>query len=164
MNDDTKKKPAEEEVVEDGDEQLSELEEQLQKARASELRAMADYQNLVRRTQEDRVKMMKFAVLSAVEGLLEPIDNLYLAKEQLKDKGLEMVYQQFMRALQNEGAEEIEVMGKEFDPSTMEVVSTEKVDNAKQDKKVIKVAQRGYRLNGEVIRHAKVTIGEAKKS
>jgi molecular chaperone GrpE len=171
MSDDQKKKRQQEEEIEEVQEDieteeenveadLEELQQQLQNARASEIRAMADYQNLVRRTQEERLKMVKFAALSIVGGLLQPLDHLYLAKEQLKDKGLDMVYQQFVQALQNEGVEEIEVFGKEFDPETMEVVSKEEVKDAKQDKKVVKVVQRGYRLNGEVIRHAKVTIGE----
>ena len=145
------------------DQQLTVLQTQLQNARASELRAMADYQNLVRRTQDDRIKMIKFAGLSVVESLLQPLDHLAMAKDQLKDQGLDMVYQQFVQALQNEGLEEIEVLGKEFDPTTMEVVSKEVVANEKQMNKVVKVAQRGYKLNGEVIRHAKVVIGEVKK-
>lgn len=144
------------------DGQLAEMQTLLQKARESEIRAMADYQNLVRRTQEDRLKLVKFAALSAIEGLLEPLDHLFLAKEQLKDPGLNMVYQQFVQALQAEGLEEIEVLAKEFDPATMEVVATEEVADQKQDQKVIKVAQRGYRLHGDVIRHAKVTLGKKK--
>jgi molecular chaperone GrpE len=175
MNDDQKKKLQQEEpeMAEEqlgkevadsqSDPQIADLQKQVQNARTSELRAMADYQNLVRRTQEDRIKMVKFAALSLIESLLQPLDHLALAKEQLKDKGLDMVHQQFVQALQNEGVEEIAVVGKEFDPETMEVVNKEEVTDAKQDKKVIKVVQRGYRLNGEVIRHAKVTVGEVKK-
>jgi molecular chaperone GrpE len=136
------------------------LQQQLIAAQEGERRAIADYQNLMRRTQEERIKMIKMASRSVVEAILQPLEHLFLAKEQLKDKGLEMVYQQFQRALAEEGLEEIQVMGKEFDPHTMEVVDKQQVEDHNQVGKVIKITQRGYTLNGDVVRHAKVIIGE----
>jgi len=144
-------------------EELNQLQTDLQKARESELRAMADYQNLVRRTQEDYGKMAKFANLTLIESLLQPLEHLYLAKEQLKDQGLSMVYQQFMQVMQEEGLEEINALGKEFDSATMEVVNKENVAKQDQVNKVLKVAQRGFRLHGDVIRHTKVIVGEMAK-
>ena len=146
--------------LEDIEKELEQLKKEVGLARESERRAVADYQNLHRRTQEDKGKMAKFAARSVVESILQPLEHLYLAKEQLKDKGLDMVYQQFQMVLQNEGLEEISVMGKEFDPETMEVVHKEKVEDATQVGKVVRVMQRGYRLNGEVLQHAKVVVGE----
>ncbi len=143
--------------------EVAKLQEQLAQAQESERRAIADYKNLVRRTQEDRVKMAKLAALSVIESILQPLEHLYLAQEQLKDKGLQMVYQQFIEALRSEGVEEIDVMGKEFDPHAMEVVEKQAVDDEKQVGKIVKVLSRGYRLNNEVIRHAKVVVGEMKK-
>jgi molecular chaperone GrpE len=140
--------------------ELEHLQTSLLQAQESERRAIADYHNLMRRTQEERVKMVKLAGREIIEGLLQPLEHLYLAKEQLKDKGLDMVYQQFQQALRSEGVEEIECLGKEFDPHTMEVVGKESVKESKQIDKVVKIAQRGYRLNGEVIRHVKVVVGE----
>jgi molecular chaperone GrpE len=141
-------------------ETLSKLQMDVQQAQEAEKRAMADYHNLVRRTQEEKIRMVKFAAKSMAESILQPLEHLFLAKEQLKDKGLDMVYQQFQQALQNEGLEEIACLGKEFDPHTMEVVDKKPVEDKKQSGKVIQIMQRGYRLNGEVIRHAKVVIGE----
>jgi molecular chaperone GrpE len=140
-------------------EKLKTVEESAHLAQENEKRAVADYQNLMRRTQEEKIKMIKFASRSVVESILQPLEHLFLAKEQLKDKGLEMVYQQFQTALKDEGLEEISVLGKEFDPQMMEVVDKQLVEDQKQVNKVIKVLQRGYTLNGEVIRHAKVIIG-----
>jgi molecular chaperone GrpE len=150
---------ADEEVV-TADAEVLRLEEELQKARMSELRAMADYQNLVRRTQDERIKIVKMASRDVIENILQPLDHLFLAQAQLKDKGLDMVAQQFQRSLQEQGLEEIDCVGKEFDPTTMEVVTKEVAEDKKQVNKVIKVVQKGYTLNGEVIRHAKVIIGE----
>jgi molecular chaperone GrpE len=144
----------------DSDE-VARLTEELAQARAAERRAVADYQNLLRRTQEERVKMMKFAGRDVIESILQPLEHLFLAKEQLKDQGLNMVYQQFQQALRSEGLEEIECLGKEFDPQTMEAISYQKAEAAMVSK-VALVSQRGYKLNGEVIRPAKVIIGTDK--
>jgi molecular chaperone GrpE len=140
--------------------ELAQAQEFLQKARESELRAMADYHNLVRRTQEERVKMAKLAALTFIEKLLQPMDHLFLAKEQLKDPGLNMVYQQFVDALGEEGLEVFDPMGQKFDVNSMEVVSKEKIKDEKQVDMVVKVMSRGYKLHGEVIQHAKVIVGE----
>src|SRR5260221_383416 len=90
-------------VLNEIEQELEDLKKEVEYARESERRAVADYQNLHRRTQEDRVKMVKMAARNVVESILQPLEHLYLAKEQLKDKGLDMVYQQFQMALQNEG-------------------------------------------------------------
>jgi molecular chaperone GrpE len=159
----TRGSSSQDQSAEMSNEELNQLQIDLQKARESELRAMADYQNLVRRTQEDYGKMAKFANLTLIESLLQPLEHLFLAKEQLKDQGLNMVYQQFMQVMQEEGLEEINALGKEFDPATMEVVNKEDVTKADQVNKVVKVTQRGFRLHGDVIRHAKVVVGEMAK-
>jgi molecular chaperone GrpE len=145
--------------IEDLTTQVLQLQAVLTASEEQARRAQADYQNLQRRVQEDRVKLMKMAGRSVLESILEPLDNLYLAGEQLKDPGLKMVLQQFNQVLKEEGLEEVAVMGKEFDAQTMDVVDKQVVDDPKQLSKVIKVMRRGYRLNGEVIRHAKVVIG-----
>lgn len=157
-DDQRKTQPAQQADVEA---QVTELQDQLVRAQENERRAVADYQNLMRRTQEERIKIAKLAARDVVESILQPLEHLYLAKEQLKDRGLDMVYQQFQQALRNEGLEEIEVIGQEFDPHTMEVVDKKPVSDQQHINKVIQVTQRGYRLNGEVIRHAKVVIGMA---
>jgi len=124
-------------------------------ARGREQRALADYQNLVRRTREDRSKVAKIAGRDFIESLLEPFEHLSLAAEQLKDPGINMVVTELWQALASQGLQEIEAMGKKFDVNTMEVV--ERVGDGDI---VVKVIRRGYMLNGEVIQHAKVVVGE----
>jgi molecular chaperone GrpE len=139
--------------------EVEQLKKQLAEAQEQERRSRADYSNLSRRTQEERGKLIKLAGLSVIESLLEPLHHLDLATQQLGDKGLNMVYQQFVRALEDQGLVELKVSGKEFDPNLMEVVGKEKSDT-KNAGKVVKVVKKGYSLNGEVVQHAKVIIGE----
>ena len=138
---------------------IAELQEQLRKAQEDERRAFADYQNVTRRAQEDRSKLIKLAAKDVVMSILLPLDHLHLAKEQLKDHGLDMVYQQFQQALAGQGVQEIDAIGQPFDELKMEVIDKRPVNDPIQVNVVIGVTQRGYTLHGEVIRHARVVIG-----
>ncbi len=135
--------------------EIAVLAEQVSALKEDVLRSQADYQNLLRRTQEERSKLIKLASASLVEDLVQPLDHLSMAVEQINDPGLEMVHKQFWSVLEQHGLAEIAVLGKTFDPRLMEVVEK----NGDSDV-VTKVVTRGYTLNGEVIRHAKVIVGE----
>lgn len=134
---------------------IAELEAALLASSEREKRVLADYQNVVRRSQEDRIRFIKMAASEFVESLLAPLDHLSLAATQLQDAGLNMVITELWQVLKTQGLEEIEVLNKSFDVSVMEVV-----DKKGKASKVTSVVSRGYRLNGEVIRHAKVVLGD----
>jgi molecular chaperone GrpE len=126
----------------------------LHQAQEREKRALADYQNLVRRNQEERSRLLKFANKELIESLMQPISHLSIAAQQIKDKGLDMVVQDFRKVLEEAGLEEINPEGEAFDIETMEVI-----DKEGKGETVIKVVKPGYKLNGEVIQHAKVIVG-----
>ncbi|MCC6710854.1 MAG: nucleotide exchange factor GrpE [Candidatus Pacebacteria bacterium] len=130
-----------------------ELEQQLHQAQEKEKRSLADYQNLLRRTQEERLKSIKLANQTLLEELVQPLEHLEMAAGQLNDPGLNMVLGQLKKVLTEAGLAEIEVMGKEFDVNLMEVVEKQAEGN-----KVVKVVRKGYLLNGVVIQHAKVVL------
>ena len=115
---------------------------------------MADYKNLIRRTQEERGKVAKLSTRDFAETILQPLEHLSLAAEQVNDPGINMVATELWQALESQGLQEIETAGKTFDVETMEVVERMGEGDA-----VVKVVSRGYMLNGEVIRHAKVVVG-----
>lgn len=144
-----------------GSDQVAELTTQLQQARQaetrakeSELRSLADYHNLVRRTQDDRIKLVKFANKELISDLLQPLDHLGLAADQLNDSGLNMTIQQLWKVLNEYGLEEINPLNQPFDVTLMDVVEK------KGDTEIVtNVIKKGYKLNGEVIQHAKVAVG-----
>ena len=133
--------------------QLSLLQKQLADSLEREKRALADYQNLVKRNQEDRLKLIRLANKDLIETLLTPLEHLNLAAEQLDDQGLNMVVRDFWQVLEEAGLEEIYPKGEKFDLATMEVV-----EKKGEGDRVSKVVRRGYRLNGQVIQHAKVIV------
>lgn len=137
---------------------FKQLQEELTTAQEKEKRALADYQNLLRRTEQERGRIARFANRQLIEKLLPVVDGLDKAAEQLQDSGLDIVANQLWSVLKEAGLEKIKPLGKEFDVETMEAVSRQGDEN-----QVVDVAQEGYRLKGEVIQHAKVVLGNLEK-
>lgn len=125
----------------------------IEQYRSQAERALADYQNLVRRQQDDRQKFARLANLDFISSLLEPLDHLQLASAQLKDKGLEMVVGQLTEKLKSQGLESINPLGQAFDVATMEAV-----DIQGEGKTVGSVIKPGWKLYDQVIQHAKVGL------
>jgi molecular chaperone GrpE len=141
---------------------LDDLQAQLEKAQAGEMRAKADYHNLVRRNQEERLQFVKMATKDVVSGLLQPLEHLGMAATQINDTGLNMVIDQFWQQLAQQGLTEVEAMGLPFDITSMEVVEGIPQENGQaesESEKVIEVQRKGYKLNGEVIQYARVVLG-----
>jgi molecular chaperone GrpE len=128
---------------------------ELGEAREKEQRALADYQNLVRRTQEERSRVARLAARNFIEDILQPIEHLSMAVDQVNDSGLNMIKDQLWKALERNGLKEFNPLGEKFDVETMEAV--EKNDDGDT---VVKVVNRGYFLNGEIVQHAKVVTGK----
>lgn len=139
----------------DRDQEIVALQQALKSAQESERRALADYQNVVRRNAEQQAHFVKFATKEIVESLLEPLNHLDLAAKQLNDAGLNMVIDQFWQKLQDAGLQKKEVLGLPFDVDLMEAVKTEGAGEV-----VVAVHQPAYTLNGEVIQHARVVMGD----
>lgn len=138
--------------VKPGEKQREELIEQLT---GQWQRAVADYQNLEKRTAAEKVQYYKLASATLITRLLPVLDGLSQAQQHLKDPGLELIGKQLMAVLTDEGLAEIEALGQPFDPLIMECV--EQVSGEKNV--VVRVDQKGFRLHELVIRPAKVAVG-----
>lgn len=129
-----------------------ELEERLK-------RALADYQNLEKRVEEERKLLSKLSASLLIEKLLPVLDNLENAQGHLKDEGLEMVIKQFKEIFAQEGVEEIAAKGSQFNPNLHEAVETQEGDS---DNTIVKVLTKGYKIEDTVLRHAKVIVTKKK--
>lgn len=130
---------------------------QVEEYKMKYLRAIADYQNFERRIQDQRVEWTKNANKSLMSKLLTFLDDLERAEVFLSDKNLAHVKSTFYKLLKNEGLEEIEVLNKEYDPNTAEVINMEE---GKEDNIVIAVLRKGYTFNGQILRVAQVTVSK----
>lgn len=122
-------------------------------------RALADYQNLERRIDEERRLLSHLSSALVIEKLLPVLDNLENAQKHLKDEGLEMVIKQFKDVLTSEGVEEIVSEGSPFDPNLHEATD---IAQDEKDGIILKVIRKGYKINDKVIRPAQVVVGNNK--
>lgn len=123
-------------------------------------RALADYQNLEKRSREHHSELVKLANRDLILRLLPILDTLKMAENHVSDQGLSLSIKQFTDALKNEGAEKIEVTGKKFDPSIMECVEVKEGEEGK----VMEEVREGYwyPADGEIIRPTQVKVGKEK--
>lgn len=148
--------------------QIEQLEAQLQAARDAELRAQADAVNVQRRAQTEVEKARKFALERFVGELLPVVDNLERAlaaggdSEAAKPiiEGVELTLKSFVDALQKHGVEAVDPTGEPFDPQTAQAMTM--VENPDvEPNTVTAVMQKGYTLNGRLLRPAMVIVSKA---
>lgn len=138
--------------------ELNRCEEKCLQIEGKYKRALADYQNLLRQTAREKEEFAKYANENLLLEILPVYDHLKLALKHVdknsNDKWLEgvgYILKQFKDVLNKLGVEEIITVGEKFDPNTMEALKGE-------GEIVQEEASSGYKLNGKVIKHAKVIL------
>ncbi len=128
------------------------------------LRLQADYDNFRRRSREDMQQLSIFVSAELLGKFLPVLDNFKRAADSnsTKDaenlrKGIELIYRQFEKAMQDAGVEEIASLGAQFDPNLHEAVM--RCENSElPDGQIDMVLEEGYKLKDKVIRHSKVRV------
>ena len=128
------------------------------------MRLMADFQNFKRRADRERSEIYARANENIVTQLLDVADNFEraLADDSAEEdenfrKGMEMIYSQLMDVLAKAGVSEIIAEGEEFDPNFHNAVMMEDTDKVESGK-ISEVLQKGYTLNGRVVRPSMVKV------
>ena len=135
------------------------LQQQLNEAQDKYKRALADYQNLVRRTQEQKSEWIRMSNKDLILKILPILDTIMLTAKHSEEKGLLFTIDQFVKMLQEEGITKILTVGETFNPHTMEAITT--IEGEKE--KVIEEARTGYMLGEIVLRPAQVVVGNGEK-
>lgn len=136
-------------------EEESGTEQKIKEVNDKYLRALADYQNLEKQTQNWKEEFAKYANSDLIKKLLEVLDDLEKAQDHLQDEGLQIIIGKLQKVLAEEGLEELNLEGREFNPEEAEVVSTEPKE---QENIILKVLQKGYKLKDKIIRPARVIV------
>jgi molecular chaperone GrpE len=163
-----KEKTTEPQVAEEtADEKILRLETELKDANDKYLRALAEQQNLVKRQAAEKEDFVRYANQEVISEFLMVYDHLKLslvhADEQIKKsawaQGVEYTVKQFKDLLAVNGVEEIKTTGEKFNPAEMEAVEGPSTSSGQATgEKVAKEIMAGYKLNGKVIRAARVTL------
>lgn len=122
-------------------------------------RTQADFINLRRRDEEAKTEFLKFARFSLVEELIPVLDSFNIALSG-GHKDFEPLYNQLVAVLKGNGLEETNPLGETFSPHEHEALATVHTGKHEENHKVLEVLQKGYKLNGKLVRPAKVKVGE----
>lgn len=152
------------------EEQLNKAEQDAQKYSEMCLRLQAEIQNLQRRSEQNLEKAHKFGLEKFAESLLPVVDSLEMALENLSKQenapqlasikeGNELTLKILMDTLKKFNIEQIDPVKKPFDPSFHEAIMMQE-SNAVPPNTILKVVQKGYLLNGRVLRPARVIIAK----
>ena len=148
---------------------LGESEAKVSAQRDGVLRGKAEVENMRRRVTMDVEKAHKFALNKFANELLPVVDNLDRAlaaidqtDEQFKSivEGIEMTVSSLNRALEKSGVEQINPVGETFNPELHQAMTMIEVPGAEPNS-VIDVMQKGYQLNGRLLRPAMVVVAKA---
>ena len=151
---------------------IKELAEELLSVKDKALRDAAEMENYKKRLRADKESAVKFANEALIKDLLDPLDNFSRAVEAAGSTGdvesiktgISMVESQLQSILRNNwGLEPYSPEGEDFNPSEMEACLVQEDENLDREK-VLQVLLKGYKLNGKVIRAAKVMVGKPKKN
>ncbi len=131
-------------------------------------RLYADFENYRRRTAKERIEWLKTAGEETVLAILPILDDMERAVAHNKNineaaplkEGMELIQQKFRNLIISRGVEPMETIGKSFDPDFHDAVTNLESPSQEMKGKVIEEVQKGYLLNGKVIRHAKVVVGK----
>ena len=128
------------------------------------IRLMADFQNYKKRTAKEISDIRSSASEKVMTKILDVLDNFERAFEQGTTdekyaEGVENIFQQLIKVLEDSGLTEMEVVGQEFDPNFHNAAVMEETDEFESGK-ISGVIQKGYSLNGKVIRPPMVKVAK----
>lgn len=145
--------------------EIDELKSEVDRLKNAYAKAYADTENVKKRLQNEADTNKKYRIQSFAKEILPAIDNLERAmaasdeSESQLMKGVEMIYNQLIKSLKDEGVEEIDCLNKKFDPNFEQSIMVEKKEGVEPGV-VIEVLQKGYMLKDRVLRAAMVKISE----
>lgn len=148
------------------DEEINALKAKLSAEKDDYVRLMAEFETFRRRTAEDRLSLINSAASDTIKGLLPVLDDFERAINMLKNsedkaakEGTSLIYNKLISYLKTKGLEAIEAKGEKFDTDLHEAVAQVPVEEKSKKGLVFDVVSTGYKLNGKILRFAKVVVG-----
>ena len=170
-NNEETKEEAQEETVVQQEEPAEDFEKKYEDLNNKYLRLAADFDNFRKRMASERQDLLKYAAADVLAKIISVLDTFDRAKDSLKDidncstvkESYELAYKQLLDTLKKVGMEEIEALGKEFNPNEHEAITQVPTDEFEEDHVAV-VAQKGYKLLDKVLRPALVGVAKKKEN
>jgi molecular chaperone GrpE len=149
------------------EQKVIELEKKIAEEKEKYLRLYSEFDNYRKRSIRERNDLTKTAGEEFFRAVLPVIDDFERALKAADNtgdinaiaEGVQLIYSKFKSILKQKGLEEMEAAGKSFDADVMEAITSIPAPNDDLKGKVVDEIEKGYSLNGKVIRYAKVVIG-----
>ena len=150
----------------DKDEIISQQKNRIDEMTDKFLRLHAEFDNYKKRTSKERLELIKTASADVISAMLPVLDDFERAisafpddetMKSLKD-GLVLIYEKYKSVLAKSGLEEIKSMGEVFNTDHHEAIANVPAQSEEQKGRIIDVTEKGYYLNGVVLRFAKVVV------
>ena len=157
-----------EETAEEPVDELEQLKLQLEESKKEYMFLMAEFDNFRKRTLKEKAEIIKTATERAMKDILPVIDDFERGLAAMKEsndaealrEGIEIIYNKFIKYLEQNGVKEIQSTDAEFDTEYHEAIAMVPLGDEEKKGKVIDTVAKGYTLNDKVIRHAKVAVAE----
>ena len=155
-------------IAEEADEKVSKLEAEVAALNDKYLRLYSEFDNYRKRTMRERIELSKTASAEVITAMLPVIDDLERAIKSHSEAGesvsaltdgVNLIYGKFLAVLGQQGLGQMKSAGEEFDTDFHEAVTNIPAPQPELKGKVVEEIQKGYLLNGKVIRFAKVVVG-----
>lgn len=146
--------------------ETNELQEKYNELNDKYVRLYSEYDNYRKRTANEKIELIKTAAEATINAMLPVLDDFERAlptMEKSEDKsnyeGALLIYNKLKKTLEQKGLEEINANGADFNTDEHEALTQIPAPEESLKGKVIDVIQKGYKLNGKVIRFARVVVG-----
>lgn len=146
--------------------EITKLKEDLDDAKDKYLRLFAEFDNYKKRTVKERFELMKTAAQETIVAILPVLDDFDRAKKssdngsEVFSEGVQLVYQKLYTTLENLGLTSLESNGEKFDEEFHDAITDIPAPSEELKGKIVDTLEKGYILNGKIIRHAKVVVGK----
>lgn len=149
------------------EEKIAMLEQEINQYKELALRKAAEFENYKRRTENDQLNLLKYAAESLIIKLLPTIDDFERSLEHMNEEtdvqkikeGVQLIYNKFVKILDDQGVKKMESIGKPFSVEFHEALM-QRADDSVPPHTVIDELETGYTYKDRVIRHAKVIVSE----
>ena len=148
--------------------EIDQLKQQLETSNKEYMFLMAEFDNFRKRTIKEKAEIIRNATEKAMKELLPVVDDFERGlaamaettdAEAVKD-GMELIYNKFIKYLEQNGVKAIDSTGADFDTELHEAIAMVPSPDESQKGKVIDTVMKGYTINGKVIRHSKVAVAQ----
>ncbi|MBK5284242.1 MAG: nucleotide exchange factor GrpE [Bacteroidia bacterium] len=143
------------------------LEEDLAMTKDKLLRLYSEFDNYKKRTLREKIEFSKMANADIILAMLPVLDDFERAMKSMQEteqdqaliEGVNLIYMKMKTTLEQKGLKEMKSAGEDFNPDLHDALSNIVVEDENQKGKVAEEIQKGYYLNGVLVRHAKVIVG-----